>query len=96
MFIIEILDHPHVKLFITSGGQQSTEDAIQNHVPVLGFPFNSDKTTNLDTCQNYGMGLWMDISDVTVENLNASIHQIINNPKCVPVYNIGFIREACN
>lgn len=37
----EILAHPKVKLFITSGGQRNIEDAIHHAVPVLGISYST-------------------------------------------------------
>lgn len=37
----EILAHPKVKLFITSGGQRNIEDAVHHRVPVLGVSYSS-------------------------------------------------------
>ncbi|RZC35525.1 UDPGT domain containing protein [Asbolus verrucosus] len=78
---VELLGHPNLKLFITQGGLQSTEDAIKNHVPIIGIPFHSDQTTNVDTSVKYGIGIGIDLDEINIENLNASVHQIINDAR---------------
>ncbi|XP_030763810.1 UDP-glucuronosyltransferase 2B33-like [Sitophilus oryzae] len=77
---INVLDHPNVKLFITQGGLQSTEETIAAHKPIIGIPFHSDQTTNVDTCVQYGMGKMIELEDLTAEKLRSYILEIINNP----------------
>ncbi|KAH1022193.1 UDP-glycosyltransferase UGT5 isoform X2 [Dendroctonus ponderosae] len=76
-----LLEHPNVKLFITQGGLQSTEEAIAAHKPIIGIPFHSDQTTNVDTCAMYGMGKLLDMEDITIETLRSYILEIVNNPR---------------
>ncbi|XP_019755646.1 UDP-glycosyltransferase UGT5 isoform X1 [Dendroctonus ponderosae] len=76
-----VLQHPNVKLFITQGGLQSTEEAIAAHKPIIGIPFHSDQTTNVDTCAMYGMGKLLDMEDITIETLRSYILEIVNNPR---------------
>ncbi|CAG9765461.1 unnamed protein product [Ceutorhynchus assimilis] len=77
---ISILAHPNVKLFITQGGLQSIEEAIAAHKPIIGIPFHSDQTTNVDTCVKYGMGKMMDLEDLSEVTLKNNILEIVNNP----------------
>ncbi|XP_030763758.1 UDP-glucuronosyltransferase 1-7-like [Sitophilus oryzae] len=74
-----VLNHPNVKLFISQGGLQSTEEAIAAHKPIIGIPFHSDQTTNVDTCVHFGMGKMLDVKDLTVETLRSYILEVINN-----------------
>ncbi|XP_060531526.1 uncharacterized protein LOC132705109 [Cylas formicarius] len=75
-----ILEHPNVKLFITQGGLQSTEETIAAHKPIIGIPFHSDQTSNVDTCVRYGMGKMLDLKDLTTERLKEFIVEVINDP----------------
>ncbi|CAG9765460.1 unnamed protein product [Ceutorhynchus assimilis] len=75
-----VLAHPNVKLFITQGGLQSIEEAIAAHKPIIGIPFHSDQTTNVDTCVKYGMGKMMDLEDLSEVTLKNNILEIVNNP----------------
>ncbi|XP_050315887.1 UDP-glycosyltransferase UGT5-like isoform X2 [Anthonomus grandis grandis] len=76
---VTLLEHPNVRLFITQGGLQSIEEAISAHKPIIGIPFHSDQTTNVDTCVSYGMGKMLDLDELTEENLSSSILDIMNN-----------------
>ncbi|XP_055549763.1 UDP-glycosyltransferase UGT5-like [Wyeomyia smithii] len=53
----EILAHPKVKLFITSGGQRNIEDAIHHRVPVLGISYSSSLEHYLRQVAKYEIGI---------------------------------------
>ncbi|XP_066252664.1 uncharacterized protein [Euwallacea similis] len=80
---ISLLEHPNVKLFITQGGLQSIEETIAAHKPIIGIPFHSDQTTNVDTCVKHGIGKMLDLEDITEENLRSYILEIVNNASYV-------------
>lgn len=44
--VLFVLGHPNIKLFITQGGLQSTEESIMYHVPMLVMPFFGDQPYN--------------------------------------------------
>lgn len=50
-------------------------------VPIIGIPFQSDQTANVDSCVKHGMGLMLDFDDITVDSLNSSVQEILNNPR---------------
>lgn len=53
----EILAHPKVKLFITSGGQRNIEDAIHHRVPVLGVGYSTSLEHYLRQIAKYEAGI---------------------------------------
>lgn len=53
----DILAHPKVKLFITSGGQRNIEDAIHHRVPVLGVSYSSSLEHYLRQVAKYEAGI---------------------------------------
>ncbi|XP_053692065.1 UDP-glycosyltransferase UGT5-like [Sabethes cyaneus] len=53
----QILAHPKVKLFITSGGQRNIEDAIHNRVPVFGISHSSSPEHYLRQVAKYEIGI---------------------------------------
>ncbi|XP_050454322.1 UDP-glycosyltransferase UGT5-like isoform X2 [Cataglyphis hispanica] len=75
----EILAHPNVRLFIYQGGLQSTEEAIENGVPVIGFPVLADQHYNVKQLENYGTGKRLIITDVTKNELEENINEILTN-----------------
>ncbi|XP_044727973.1 UDP-glycosyltransferase UGT4-like, partial [Chrysoperla carnea] len=78
-----ILEHPNIKLFMTQGGLQSTEEAIRGGrgVPFLIIPFFSDQSQNAGRFQQLGIGKRLLRSEITEENLEKSIYEVINNKR---------------
>ncbi|KAF2893558.1 hypothetical protein ILUMI_12612, partial [Ignelater luminosus] len=77
----DIFKHPNVKLFITQGGIQSIDEAIYDHIPILGLPFFMDQITNVQRLVHKGLGLSLDYKTLDKKILKATILEIINNPK---------------
>ncbi|KAJ8981236.1 hypothetical protein NQ317_016532 [Molorchus minor] len=77
---ITLLEHPNTKLFITQGGLQSSEEAIFAQIPIIGIPLGTDQTVNVDTFVKYGVGINLNLYDITVENLEAAIGEIMSKP----------------
>ncbi|KAL6435939.1 hypothetical protein ACFW04_005651 [Cataglyphis niger] len=75
----EILAHPKVRLFIYQGGLQSTEEAIENGVPVIGFPILADQHYNVKQLETHGAGKRLIITDVTKDELEKNINEILTN-----------------
>ncbi|KAF2893560.1 hypothetical protein ILUMI_12614 [Ignelater luminosus] len=77
----DIFKHPNIKLFITQGGVQSMEEAIYDHIPMLGLPFFMDQPTNVKRMVAMGLGLSLDYKTLDKETFKETIQEIINNPK---------------
>ncbi|XP_065085800.1 UDP-glucosyltransferase 2-like isoform X1 [Ochlerotatus camptorhynchus] len=77
----DLLAHPNVKLFVTQGGQQSMEEAVDRQVPMVVIPFNFDQFGNGDKVVERGIGktIWME--HLTTENLREAILEVIGNKK---------------
>lgn len=57
------------------------EETIAAHKPIIGIPFHSDQTTNVDTCVQYGMGKMLDLEDLNEDILRSYILEIMNNSR---------------
>eukprot|EP00095_Tigriopus_kingsejongensis_P003057 snap_masked-scaffold101_size371023-processed-gene-0.12 protein:Tk03057 transcript:snap_masked-scaffold101_size371023-processed-gene-0.12-mRNA-1 annotation:"udp-glucuronosyltransferase 2b16" len=77
----DILAHPNVKLFISHGGLLSTEEAIYHGTPMLFIPGFADQHTNAHQGALNGYGLQLRWASLTEEDLEKSIHELLNNPK---------------
>ncbi|XP_058826485.1 UDP-glucosyltransferase 2-like isoform X1 [Topomyia yanbarensis] len=77
----DLLAHPNVKLFVTQGGQQSMEEAVDRHVPMVVIPFNFDQFGNGDKVVEKGIGktIWME--RLTTVGLRETILEVIGNKK---------------
>nr|WMP40233.1 UDP-glucuronosyltransferase UGT33AX4 [Tuta absoluta] len=77
----DLLRHPKVKLFITQGGLQSTDEAIVAGVPLIGIPMLGDQWYNVEKYLYLGIGLKLDIETITEEGLIRAINEVIDNER---------------
>ncbi|KAF5287360.1 hypothetical protein FQA39_LY15963 [Lamprigera yunnana] len=77
----DVLRHPNIKLFITQCGLQSMDEAIYEHVPMIGMPFFVDQIPNTDKMVKRGFGLSIDYKTLAKENFKDTILEVIGNPK---------------
>ncbi|XP_023937649.2 UDP-glucosyltransferase 2-like [Bicyclus anynana] len=75
----DILKHPKVKLFITQGGLQSTDEAIDAAVPVIGIPMLVDQWYNVEKYVYHNIGLQLDITTLTETEFKQSVETVIND-----------------
>jgi UDP:flavonoid glycosyltransferase YjiC (YdhE family) len=72
--------HPNVKLFITQGGLQSFQEATYHAVPLIGIPFICDQQHNVHKMVDAGIGLKLDYSTITKDELVKAITKILHDP----------------
>ncbi|KAK9874769.1 hypothetical protein WA026_005576 [Henosepilachna vigintioctopunctata] len=77
----DIFRHPNIKLFITQCGLQSIEEAIMNHIPMVGIPFIADQPANAKILENKGLGLQLDYDLLTKKIFKEAIEEVIHNSK---------------
>ncbi|CAH2230238.1 jg19992 [Pararge aegeria aegeria] len=77
----DLLRHPKVKLFITQGGLQSTDEAIAAGVPLIGIPIVWDQWFNVDKYVHLGIGLQLDINTITETKLKDAIETILGDKR---------------
>lgn len=63
------------------GGLQSTEEAIENAVPVISFPLFSDQMFQMKRMHSFGVGKMLQLVEVTAETLKETIHEVITNSR---------------
>ncbi|KAJ9597675.1 hypothetical protein L9F63_011477, partial [Diploptera punctata] len=73
--------HPKIKAFIYQSGLQSTEEAINFQVPVIGFPFTVDQNLNIKWITDFQAGIKLDINTVTKDILLEALNAVIFEPK---------------
>lgn len=78
--LINFLGHPNIKLFITQGGLQSTEESIMYGVPMLIMPFFGDQPYNAKRLEYKKVGRIVFHQSLKKENLKEQIMEVINNP----------------
>jgi UDP:flavonoid glycosyltransferase YjiC (YdhE family) len=60
---------------------QSTEEVIENAVPVIGFPIFSDQLFNMKKIQSFGAGKWLHFPEVSKKILKETILEVITNSR---------------
>nr|WEU75330.1 uridine diphosphate-glycosyltransferases 33AR1 [Glyphodes pyloalis] len=75
----DLLRHPKMKLFITQGGLQSTDEAIAAGVPLIGIPFLFDQFFNAENYVRHKIGLHLDITTLTEDILKDAIEKVITD-----------------
>lgn len=73
----DLLAHPSIKLFITQGGQQSMEEAIDRTVPMIVIPFLGDQDSNAKRMERKGIGLHLELYTLTELKLVAAINEML-------------------
>nr|QNS26322.1 UDP-glycosyltransferase UGT33AL1 [Ostrinia furnacalis] len=77
----DLLRHPKVKLFITQGGLQSTDEAITAGVPLIGMPMLGDQWFNVEQYVHYNIGIRVDMDTVSEDKLSSAIQTILKDNK---------------
>ncbi|KAL3288261.1 hypothetical protein HHI36_002710 [Cryptolaemus montrouzieri] len=76
-----ILAHPNIKIFVTQGGIQSSEEAISNGVPMVVIPFLGDQPTNADALRRSGMAETISPKSITQDVLRNTILKVAEDEK---------------
>lgn len=74
-------EHKKVKLFITQGGLQSTDEALSAGVPLIGVPMLADQWYNAEQYLIHKIGMKLDLETFTEEELKHAIYTITNNSR---------------
>ncbi|KAF2902531.1 hypothetical protein ILUMI_03654 [Ignelater luminosus] len=76
----DVFRHPNIKLFITQGGLQSSEEAIYNYIPMVGIPFMADQQSNVQKMVSKGMAVLVNHDTMDKDTLKAAILEVLKNP----------------
>ncbi|XP_050311791.1 UDP-glucosyltransferase 2-like [Anthonomus grandis grandis] len=76
----ELLRHPHIKAFVFQGGVHSKEEAILARVPMVGIPIIGDQRKNVEDLVARGVGLLLDKTTISKEQLKGAIQRVIEDP----------------
>lgn len=73
--------HPNIKVFVTQGGLQSIEEAINSGMPMVGIPFTTDQPKNVKTLVVQGAALEVLPAKINAELLKTSIIKVASDPR---------------
>ncbi|XP_063834076.1 UDP-glucosyltransferase 2-like isoform X1 [Ostrinia nubilalis] len=72
----DLLRHPNIKLFITQGGLQSTDEAINAGVPLIGIPMHGDQWYNVENYVHHKIGLRINMDTMSEESLREAVKKV--------------------
>jgi len=75
----QLLKHDNVKAFVTQGGVQSVDEAIEATVPLVGMPMMGDQFFNTHRLAQLSIGCVVDTATVTSEELARAIENAATN-----------------
>lgn len=75
----DLLGHPNIKLFMTHSGLLSTQEAIWNGVPIIGFPLFADQFRNINYCSLIGVARRLSIQHCNAQELINTIREVTSN-----------------
>lgn len=68
-------------MFITQGGHQSIEEAIDRKVPMIIIPMIVDQFANSKRVANKGAGIALNLNEITSETFKENILEVIEQPQ---------------
>ena len=72
-----------MKVFITQGGLQSTDEAITAGVPLIGVPMLGDQWFNVEQYIRFNIGIKLSIQTITEDSLKNAIETVVKNERLV-------------
>lgn len=75
----DVLGHPNIRLFLSHGGQLSTQEAVYHGVPVLGFPVFGDQMINIGKAVARGNAKLLEFEGLTEETVYEAITEMLQN-----------------
>jgi len=77
----DVLGHPSVGGFYTHGGLLSLMEATYHGVPVISMPIMSDQSLNAKKAASIGVGITIDLDQLTEQKIIDVIVQLMGSPK---------------
>lgn len=75
----DLLRHPNIKLFITQGGQQSSDEAINSGVPLIGIPMLADQWFNVEKYVRHKIGVKQEMATLNEIEFKKAIETVIGD-----------------
>nr|XP_049705877.1 UDP-glycosyltransferase UGT5 isoform X4 [Helicoverpa armigera] len=75
----DLLRHPKIKLFVTQGGLQSTDEAVTAGVPLIVMPMFGDQFFNAEQYEFHKIGIKLILDTLTIDKFNKTIYTVIED-----------------
>ncbi|XP_069681751.1 UDP-glycosyltransferase UGT5-like [Periplaneta americana] len=76
----DVLNHPKIRMFLGHGGLLGTIEAVHVGVPMVGIPMYGDQKVNMKMVEAAGMGVLLQYSDITKDNVLEALKTVLDNP----------------
>ncbi|PIK37267.1 putative UDP-glucuronosyltransferase 2C1 [Apostichopus japonicus] len=76
----DLLAHPKTRLLIYHGGSNGVLESITHGIPMVVIPLLGDQVSHGARVQKKGMGLMLDKTNITEENLMEVVQEVLHNP----------------
>nr|XP_034379467.1 UDP-glucuronosyltransferase 3A2-like isoform X2 [Arvicanthis niloticus] len=77
----DLLAHPSIRLFVTHGGMNSVNEAIQHGVPMVGIPFCADQPENMVRVEAKKIGVSVQIQTLKAETFALTMKEVIEDKR---------------
>ncbi|XP_028623478.1 UDP-glucuronosyltransferase 3A2-like [Grammomys surdaster] len=77
----DLLAHPSIRLFVTHGGLNSVNEAIQHGVPMVGIPFFADQPENMVRVEAKKIGVSIQIQKLKAETFALTMKEVIEGKR---------------
>ncbi len=77
--------HPQIKVFVYHCGLNGIWEAVYHGVPIVAIPFSGDQFDNAQRVVSRGMGVKLDITTLTSDELAEAIRTVINDKRYVQI-----------
>lgn len=77
----DILAHPNVRLFVTSGGLLSVFEAAYFGLPIVGIPFFGDQPFNIDLAVGQGSAVLIEYTNVSEASLTWALGEVLHESR---------------
>ncbi|XP_045454951.1 UDP-glucosyltransferase 2-like [Melitaea cinxia] len=75
----DLLKHPNIKAFVTQGGLQSTDEAIDAGVPLVAIPLQGDQWLNTEKYEYYKIGIKIEMESLTEDTFRNAIKTVVRD-----------------
>lgn len=66
---------------MTHGGLLSTQEAVVRGIPIVGIPIYGDQGYNLAKIVSAGIGIKLDVGNITTETVLWAVNEVLNHPR---------------
>uniref|UniRef100_A0A3Q2XYG6 glucuronosyltransferase n=1 Tax=Hippocampus comes TaxID=109280 RepID=A0A3Q2XYG6_HIPCM len=77
----DLLAHPGARAFITHAGSHGLFEGLCHAVPMVMVPIGGDQPDNAARMASRGVGVVLDISSITAEDLLQGLNEVINDTR---------------